>query len=94
MSRDSDLPEPAEIEAADVREAVALEAAVSRLGARQLLMRGMNWERLFSSANPPGAMSPESAREQLTRLAVRKQLARRKAFRSGARGLLTALRVA
>jgi hypothetical protein len=50
----------------------------------------MNWERLFSSANPPGASTPAIARDSLTRDAIRRKEARRRALRSGPQGFINA----
>lgn len=88
-------PENAEVvEAESVSAALALSASVRAIGASQLLHARMNWERLFSSANPPGAATPAIARDSLTRQAIRRKEDRRRAYRSGASGLLAAIRAA
>ncbi len=87
-------PDPADAEAHEITLTVALVAAVSRIGATRLLLAQMDWERLFSSANPPGAATPAVAKETLTRQAIRRKELRRKALRSGASGLSAAMRVA
>ncbi len=65
-----------------------------RIGAQRLLDRGINWDTLITSVDRPGAVTPENAKETLTRSAIRRKEARQKAFRSGASGLLTAIRAA
>lgn len=59
-------------------------------GELRLLLRGIDYSRLFKSADPPGAMTPVGARETLTRVALRKRHERQKAFRAGI--LLSAIR--
>ncbi len=86
--------DPTSVEDKAVTEAVALTAAVLRIGQPRLLMAKMDWEKLFTSANPPGAISPENARETLTRQAIRRKEERRKAYRSGVSGLLASIRAA
>lgn len=90
----SQLNDPVDIEAQDITRTVALTAAVFRMGQPRLLMARMDWEKLFSSANPPGAVAPSMARETLTRQAIRRKEERRRAFRSGASGLLASIRAA
>ncbi len=68
----------------DVTVTVALVAAVSRIGATRLLLAQMDWDRLFTSANPPGAPAPGVARATLTRQAIRDTKARRAAARANA----------
>jgi hypothetical protein len=86
--------DPTELEAKGIAQTVALTATVARLGAMRLLLARMDWDRLFSSANPPGAMTPTVARETLTRHAIRRKESRRRALRSGNRGLASAIRAA
>lgn len=76
-------------EDADVSQTVALSAAVRRLAASRLLHARLNWDKLFSSAEPhfergAGAPSPEYARASLTRQAIRDTKARRSAARANA----------
>src|SRR5678815_3530198 len=82
--------EPAVIENESVSQTLALSASVRAIGAQRLLHARMDWERLFSSANPPGAVTPTVAREKLTRQAIRRKEERRKSLRSGARGFVNA----
>src|SRR5689334_14236955 len=86
--------DPTELESADVAQTVALTAAVFRIGQPRLLLARMDWEKLFSSANPPGAVDPSLARETLTRQAIRRKEERRRAFRSGVSGLARAIKPA
>jgi hypothetical protein len=69
--------DPADVETSDVERTLALTASVRRIGGTRLLWRRLNWDRLFSSANPPGAMAPKLARSQLTRQAKKEDAARR-----------------
>lgn len=86
--------DPVEAETNDVSRTVALTAAVFAIGEPRLLAARMDWEKLFSSANPPGAVTPSIARETLTRQAIRRKEDRRRAYRSGMPGLLSAIRAA
>jgi hypothetical protein len=70
-------PNPEVLEAQSNSATVALTAAVRRIGASRLLLARMDWERLFSSASPPGAMTPKLARASLTRQAKKEAAARR-----------------
>jgi hypothetical protein len=79
-----DAPDLEAAEQADLDRTLDLTARVCRLGARRLLLARLDWERLFSSANPPGAPQPSVARATLTRQAVRDTAARRRAVRSAA----------
>lgn len=74
-----------------ISERRPLVERLRRIGAERLLDRGINWENMVKSANPPGAMTPENACETLTRQAIRRKEARRRAFRSGLTGLRAAL---
>jgi len=78
-------PDPEAQEAHDISHTVALTAAVRRLGASRLLLARLDWERLFSSANPPGAPTPTVARATLTRQAKKDGAARQKARRAVSR---------
>lgn len=84
--------EPAEVEARDVDLTLDLTRRATEIGAKRLLLAQMNWERLFSSASPPGAPTATVARETLTRAAIRRKEAARRAFRSGVSGLARAIR--
>ncbi len=86
--------DPTIVEDKSVTEAVALTAAVFRIGQPRLLIARMNWEKLYTSANPPGAAAPSIARETLTRQAIRRKEGRRRAYRSGMSGLARAIRAA
>jgi len=86
--------DPAEVEAADVEATRSLSDRVFAIGEPRLLIARMDWEKLFSSANPPGAVAPSLARETLTRQAIRRKEERRRAFRSGTSGLTNAIRAA
>ena len=87
-----DALEPSALEALNVTVCIALDAALGPIDGRRLLFARMSWDRLFSSANPPGAISPNSAHASLTRNAQRRKHARQKALRSGPIGLLRAIR--
>lgn len=86
--------DPATVETDSIATTVALTAAVFHIGQPRLLLARMDWEKLFSSANPPGAVAPSIARETLTRQAIRRKEDRRRAFRSGMSGLLASIRTA
>jgi hypothetical protein len=77
--------DPATSEEHDVEHTVALTAAVRRLGGSRLLFARLDWERLFSSASPPGAPTPTVARATLTRQAMKDAAARQKARRAATR---------
>ena len=64
------------------------------IGAQRLLMAGLDWEKLFSSANPPGAPAPKVAQATYTRVARQQQKQRQMARRSGSAGLRKAIRAA
>jgi hypothetical protein len=87
-------PDPIETETKDVSRTVALTAAVFRIGQPRLLLAKMDWEKLYSSANPPGAVAPSVARDTLTRQAIRRKENARRAYRSGIGGLARAIRAA
>ena len=86
--------DPLETEQHSVTQTVALTAAVFAIGQPRLLLARMDWEKLFTSDNPPGAVSPSIARETLTRQAIRRKEDRRRAYRSGVSGLIAAIRAA
>lgn len=73
----SNALEPSEREIVEVSKTVALSAAVRAIGAQRLLLARMDWDRLFSSANTPGALTPEVARATMTRRAMKDAAARR-----------------
>ncbi len=73
--------EPSEQEQAMVNAAYRQSRALHRLGAPKLAQ--MDWERLFSSASPPGAPTPSVAKATLTRDSRRRWELARKANRSG-----------
>jgi hypothetical protein len=74
-----------------VTDSLALARRIRALGAKRLLLAQMDWDRLFSSATPPGAPTPEVAKASLTRHAIRQKEQRRKALRSGIHGLKRAI---
>jgi hypothetical protein len=82
---------PEVAEAADVEATRSLTERVLAIHEPRLLMARMDWEKLFSSANPPGAVAPGMARETLTRQANRRKEQRRRALRSGNAGFLRSL---
>jgi hypothetical protein len=63
------------------------------VGTRRLLLSRLDWEKLFQSASPPGALPPKIAKLTLTREATRRRWERSRALRSGVTGLLAAIRV-
>ena len=73
---------PESLEEQDVVTVVALVAAICRVGTKNLLFARMNWDKLFSSANPPGAIAPSAARSTLTRQAKKDAAARQRARRA------------
>lgn len=76
-----------QIEEDDVTRTLALIAGVRGIGAMRLLLRRLNWDRLFSSANPHfergmGAPTPKVARATHTRQAKRDEAGRQRARRA------------
>jgi hypothetical protein len=55
-----------------------------KVAGQRLLLARLDWERLFSSANPPGAVAPSTAKETLTRDSRRRWENIRKARRGSA----------
>ncbi len=68
-----------------ITERRSLEGRLRAIGAQGLLDEGIDWEKLFNSSNPPGAVTPEVAQSSLTRQAIRDARARQSAARSNAR---------
>jgi hypothetical protein len=88
------VADPVDVEAQRLVEALVLVASARRIGACRLLLARLDWDRLFSSANPPGAMTPTVARESLSRQANRRRWERQRALRSGVRGLARGIMLA
>jgi hypothetical protein len=91
VSRVASIGDPTDVEAQQIVTALAILAGARRIGAFRLLLARLDWERLFSSANPPGASTPANARETLTRQANRRRWERQRALRSGVHGLARAI---
>lgn len=87
-----DAPESAE------RTSIATEMDCLRIaremGQKNLPTASLDWEAIFVSGSPPGAMTATVARETLTRMANRRRWERQKRLRSGGAGLLSAIRAA
>ncbi len=67
------------------------EASIRRPPVMQLPGSRLDYERLFTSANPPGAATPANARDSLTRHAIRRKETRRRALRAGNAGFVRAM---
>lgn len=89
-SRCGITPESAEDQL--VEGEIEVRRAAKKLEIRLPILVGLNWDNLFESASPPGALPPKSARHSLTREANRQRWARSRALRSGPRGLIASLR--
>ncbi len=81
--RSTPTGEPADTEYLSVNDALALARRLRKVGGARLMLARMNWERLFSSATPPGAATPTVAKASLTRDSRRRWELARKANRSG-----------
>lgn len=79
--------EQGSVEAERVNHAIAKET-----GNKCLKTASLDWEAIFVSGHPSGAMTPANARETLTRQANRRRWAAQKARRSGYAGLLAGIR--
>ena len=86
--------DPATLEDSSVAFYLALTQLAKSVDGQRLLFAGMDWEKLFSSANPPGAPTPKVAKATYTRLALRQHHQRRQALRSGSAGLRKAIHAA
>ena len=86
------LDEPERSEAASVAAEMQNQAIARETGQRCLPTASLNWEAVFVSGSPPGAMTSVVARETLTRVANRRRWDRQKRLRSGHAGLIAALR--
>ena len=87
-----DAPERAE---ADSVSAELQNLRIAReTGQKCLPTASLNWEAVFVSGSPPGAMTTTVARETLTRSASRRRWERQKRLRSGHAGLLAAIQAA
>lgn len=86
--------EPAELERQDVQDTQALNDRLRAIDGQRLRLAQLNWDRFNASANPPGALAPDVARDSLTRHAIRRKELRRKALRSGRHGLFAAIAAA
>lgn len=88
-SRCGITPESAE---ADLVDATLVSVSIAKeVGEKRLLLARLQWDNLFESASPPGALTPKIARLNLTRESNRQRWARSKALRSGPRAFLAAL---
>jgi len=94
VGRTEYLAEVEREELARVAAASLLLSFLIRDGARCLFYAGINWDKLFESATPPGSDPAWGyARAQL-RSEARRSHANRRSLRGGARGLLTAVHAA
>jgi hypothetical protein len=88
------LTEPEQAEAASVAAEMQNQRIATETGEKCLPTASLNWEAVFVSGSPPGAMTTVNARETLTRAANRRRWDRQKRLRSGGPGLLNAIRAA
>jgi len=84
-------PDPLVAEDQSVTLTYDLDCRLRKVDGQRLRFAAMAWERLFSSASPPGAVTPSVARASLTRQALSRKAEAQKAARSGPKGLLRAL---
>lgn len=73
-----------------VEQAVQIERTAQREKIRFPVLQELDWERLYQSANPEGALPPKLA-QSLTQIANRRRWARQKALRSGNKALIRAI---
>lgn len=83
--------EPAAVERQSVDAGHALATRLRAVDGQRLLLAQLDWNRFNASANPPGAVAPDVARDSLTRQAIRRKEARRRSYRSGLNGLTAAI---
>lgn len=80
-------------EAAGVQAELRNQRIATETGAKSLPLASLDWDALFVSGSPPGALTPTNA-QSLTRAQLRQYHARRAAMRSGTAGFLRAIRAA
>lgn len=88
------LDEPERSEAASVAQEEQNLRIARETGQRCLPTASLNWEAVFVSGEPHGALTVTNARETLTRVANRRRWAAQKARRSGLTALAKAIRAA
>lgn len=88
------LSEPERDERASVAAEQVNQAIATDTGQHHLKTASLDWEAFFVSGSPPGALTVTVARETLTTVATRRRWDRQKRLRSGASGLLAAIRAA
>ena len=88
------LTEPEQAEAASIAAEMRNQRIATETGEKCLPTASLNWEAVFVSGSPPGAMTTTVARETLTRVASRRRWERQKRLRSGGKGLLAAIKAA
>lgn len=88
------LSEPERGEQDSIIAEIRNQTIAADVGQKCLQTASLDWEALFISASPPGAMTPVVARETLTTAATRRRWERQKQLRSGHAGLLRAIRAA
>lgn len=68
---------PEDREAADVHSHTALVRAAKQIGALKLLYARLPWDKLFTSADAKGALSPTTAYYALNKTQLRKKALQR-----------------
>lgn len=81
-------------EGASVDAEITNQRIAKVTGRKCLKTAALDWDSIYVSASPPGALTAINARETLTAPAYRKRWARQKALRTGNSALVRALRVA
>lgn len=87
------LDAPERDEAAGISAEMRNQRIARETGAKCLPTASLDWEAIFVSGEPGGALTPTNA-QSMTRASLRQYHARRAAFRGGHAGLLRALRAA
>jgi hypothetical protein len=80
-----------EAERQSVNREMRCMAIAEQVGEPSLPTRRLQWNDLFVSGDPPGAMTPTVARETLTTAANRRRWERQKRLRGGIAGLLNSI---
>jgi hypothetical protein len=85
------LDGPELVEAELIANEMHAQAIARETGQHCLPTASLDWEAMFVSGTPPGALTTVVARETLTRQANRRRWDRQKRLRSGVRGLFAAI---
>ena len=86
------LSEPERTERESIAAELRNQRIAKQVGQKCLPTASLNWEAVFVSGSPNGALTPVVARETLTTVANRRRWDRQKRLRSGAAALLDRIR--